>query len=81
MEIRSFSIDELKKKAVEIRLSILNAAAGAGKGHIGAEPDYSFELGARSKLHEKVGIGLHSVVNKMHTFLKTFIQNILWSYL
>ena len=40
MEIRSFSIDELKKKAVEIRLSILNAVAAAGKGHIGSEPGY-----------------------------------------
>ena len=45
MEIRSFSINYLKKKAVEIRLSILNSLAGAGKGHIGAEPYYSFELG------------------------------------
>ena len=34
MEIRSFSIDELKKKAVEIRLSILNAVAGAGKSQL-----------------------------------------------
>ena len=35
MEIRSFSIDEIKKKAVEIRLSILNAILVAGKSHIG----------------------------------------------
>ena len=63
MEIHFFSIDELKKKAVEIRLSILNAVTGAGKGHIGDEPGYSFELGTRLELHEKVGIGLHSVVN------------------
>ena len=55
MEIRSFSIDELKKKAVEIRLSILNSLAGAGKGHIGAEPCYSFELGFREEVHEKLG--------------------------
>ena len=34
MEIRSFSIDELKKKAVEIRLSILNAVAVAGKSQL-----------------------------------------------
>ena len=63
MEIRSFSIDELKKKAVEIWLSILNALAVAGKSHIGDEPGYSFELGTRSELHEKIGIGLNSVVN------------------
>ena len=63
MEIRSFSIDELKKKAVEIRLSILNAVAGSGKVHIDPEPGYSFELGTRSELHEKIGIGLHSLVN------------------
>ncbi len=31
MEIRSFSIDELKKKAVEIRLSILNVLAVLAK--------------------------------------------------
>ena len=35
MEIISLSIDELKKKAVEIRLSILDAIVKAGKGHIG----------------------------------------------
>ena len=63
MEIRSFSIVELKKKAIEIWLSILNAVAGAGKGHIAAETGYSFELGTRSELHEKVRIRLNSVVN------------------
>ena len=31
----TLSVDELKKKAVEIRLSILDAVAKAGKGHIG----------------------------------------------
>ena len=36
MEIRSFSIDGLKKKAAKIRLSILNPVAGAGKDHIGS---------------------------------------------
>ena len=56
MEIHSFSIDELKKKAVEIRLSILNAVAGVGKGHIDPEPGYSFELGYREELYENVGI-------------------------
>ena len=71
MEIRSFSIDELKKKAVEIRLSILNAVTGAGKGHIGDEPGYSFELGTRSELHEKVGIGLYSVLKQIRPFLKS----------
>ena len=71
MEIRSFSIDELKKKAVEIRLSIINAVAGAGKGHIGDEPGYSFELGTRSELHEKVGIGLYSVLKQIRPFLKS----------
>ena len=32
---QQYSIFELKKKAVEIRLSILDAIACAGKGHIG----------------------------------------------
>ena len=71
MEIRSFSIDELKKKAVEIRLSILNELEGTGKGHIGDELGYSFELGTRSELHEKVGIGLYSVLKQIHPFLKS----------
>ena len=38
MEIRSFSIVELKKKAIEIWLSILNALTVSGKSHIGEEP-------------------------------------------
>ena len=49
MEICSFSIDELKKKAVEIRLSILNAVAGAVKGHIGAVYSCNDVLVYRSK--------------------------------
>jgi len=71
MEIRSFSIDELKKKAVEIRLSILSALAIAGKSHIGDEPGYSFELGARSALHKKVGFGLYAVLKQISPFLKS----------
>ena len=71
MEIRSFSIDELKKKAVETHSSTLNAVAGAGKGHIGSEPGYSFELGTRSELHKKVGIGLYSVLKQISPFLKS----------
>ena len=71
MEIHFFSIDELKKKAVEIRLSILNAVAVAGKGHIGSEQGYSFELGTRHELHEKVGIGLQSVLNQIRPFLQS----------
>ena len=71
MEIRSFSINYLKKKAVEIRLSILNALADAGKGHIGYKPGYSFELSTRSELHEKVGIGLYSVLKQIRPFLKS----------
>jgi len=35
MQPRPYSIIEIKKKAVEIRLSILDAIASAGKGHIG----------------------------------------------
>ena len=35
MEQLLSSIIEIKKKAVEIRLSILDAVASAGKGHIG----------------------------------------------
>ena len=35
MKSRTYSIIEIKRKAVEIRLSILDAIASAGKGHIG----------------------------------------------
>ena len=35
METQLHSIIEIKRKAVEIRLSILDAIACAGKGHIG----------------------------------------------
>ena len=35
MEHQPYSIIEIKKKAVEIRLSILDAIVSSGKGHIG----------------------------------------------
>ena len=38
--------------------------------NIGVEPGYSFELGTRDELHEKVGIGLNSVVSQIKTFMK-----------
>ena len=38
--------------------------------NIGVEPGYSFELGTREELHEKVGIGLNSVVSQVKTFMK-----------
>ena len=37
---------------------------------IGVEPGYSFELGSRVELHEKVGIGPQSILNKVNSFLK-----------
>lgn len=39
--------------------------------NIGVEPGYSFELGTRYELHEKVGIGLQSVLNQIRPFLQT----------
>jgi len=71
MEIHSFTIDELKKKAVEIWLSVLNALAPTGKGHIAYVPRYSFDLVARSELHKKVGIGLYLVSKQILPFLKS----------
>ena len=50
---------------------MLNAVAGAGKGYIDPEPGYSFELGTRHELHEKVGIGLQSVLNQIRPFLQS----------
>jgi transketolase len=38
---------------------------------IGVEPGYSFELGSRIELHEKVGIGVQSILNKVRPFIKT----------
>lgn len=37
--------------------------------NIGVNPGYSFELGTRSELHEKVGIGIHSILSQIRTFL------------
>ena len=50
---------------------MLNAVAGAGKGYIGDTPGYSFELGTRSELHKKVGIGLYSVLKQISPFSKS----------
>jgi len=38
--------------------------------NIGVEPGYSFELGTRSELHEKVGIGVQSILNQIKLFFK-----------
>jgi transketolase len=38
--------------------------------NIGVEPGYSFELGSRSELHEKAGIGVQSVLKQVKNFLK-----------
>ena len=38
---------------------------------IGVDPGYSFELGSRMELHEKVGIGTQSILNKVRPFIKT----------
>lgn len=40
--------------------------------NIGVEPGYSFELGTRSELHEKVGIGIHSILSQIRLFLIKF---------
>jgi transketolase len=40
--------------------------------NIGVEPGYSFELGTREELHEKVGIGFNSVVSQSRLFLDKF---------
>jgi len=37
--------------------------------NLGVEPGYSFELGTRSELHEKVGIGVHSILSQIRLFL------------
>ncbi len=37
---------------------------------IGVEPGYSFELGSRVELHDKVGISPQSILNKVYYFLK-----------
>ena len=38
--------------------------------NIGVEPGYSFELGTRDELHEKVGIGFNTVLSQVQTFMK-----------
>ena len=38
--------------------------------NIGVEPGYSFELGTRSELHEKVGIGVNSILSQIRSFFK-----------
>ncbi len=38
---------------------------------IGVEPGYSFELGSRIELHEKVGIGIQSILKKVRPFIQT----------
>jgi transketolase len=40
--------------------------------NLGVDPGYSFELGTRSELHEKVGIGLSSVIKQIRSFLIKF---------
>jgi len=37
---------------------------------IGVKPGYSFELGSRDELHEKVGIGTQSILDKIRPFLQ-----------
>jgi transketolase len=43
---------------------------------IGVDPGYSFELGSRSELHEKVGIGVQSALKKIQPFVQKFIPKI-----
>ena len=38
---------------------------------IGVTPGYEFEIGARNEIHEKVGIGLNSVCNRVKDWLQT----------
>ena len=39
--------------------------------NIGVEPGYRFELGTRSELHEKVGIGIESAKVKVLNFIRS----------
>ena len=41
---------------------------------IGVDPGYSFELGSRNELHEKVGIGTESAVKKIQPFVQTIMK-------
>ena len=43
---------------------------------VGVEPGYSFELGSREELHEKVGIGVQSALKKIQPFMRTIINEI-----
>lgn len=42
--------------------------------NIGVEPKYTFELGSRTELHEKVGLGPMIVQKQVSTFAKSFIE-------
>ena len=41
---------------------------------IGVDPGYSFELGSRNEIHEKVGIGTESAVKKIQPFVQTIMK-------
>jgi len=43
---------------------------------IGVDPGYSFELGSRDELHEKVGIGVQSSLKKIQPFVQTVMNKI-----
>ena len=43
---------------------------------IGVDPGYSFELGSRNELHEKVGIGNKSAMKKILPFVQTIMNKI-----
>ena len=44
---------------------------------IGVEPGYSFELGSREELHEKVGIGIQSAFKKIQPFVYAIMNEIM----
>ena len=44
--------------------------------NIGVDPGYSFELGSRHELHEKVGIGVQSALKKIQPFVRTIMHEI-----
>jgi len=43
---------------------------------IGVDPGYSFELGSRNELHEKVGIGVQSSLKKVQPFVQAIMHEI-----
>ena len=43
---------------------------------IGVDPGYSFELGSRDELHEKVGIGVQSSLKKIQPFVQAVMNEI-----